>query len=60
MNYHFFHRKLLPASARTHDARMSREIVYHTDYLQARILDEFCDRRRLPRANFDDQLATAS
>src|SRR5580704_7051228 len=49
----------LAASARTHDTRMSREIVYHSDHPQARFLDEFCDRRRLPRANFDDQLATA-
>ena len=32
VNYHFFHLQLPTRFARTHDARMSREIVYHSDH----------------------------
>src|SRR5258708_38455976 len=59
MNYHFLHRRLLPPSLGTHDPLMPREIVYHSNIAQARLLDEFYDRRRLPRAHFEDQLSIA-
>jgi hypothetical protein len=59
MNYHFFHRYLRLDLSRAHDALMPREIVYHIDHAQARALYEFCDRRRLPSANLEDQLSIA-